>query len=586
MANITGTPGGDILTGTAGNDSIDALDFNDRIIGTTGNDIINGGDGYDKVDYSNLGESIVVKRELDGSILVNKSGGGIDKLIGVEQIVDLKSTEGSDVIRTENVNIFTLFPSLGDDTVKALGGDDRIIGSTGIDIIDGGAGNDTIDFTGTTLSDSLGASTNNVKSLGPISLSVDGSRVTNITIPPRGGGDRSRQIFTDLINIETIIGDPTQSNTIQELYNIGGSTQRKDIDLSKNQLITYDSSNNPRIVNFQNFDNVTVVFGSSRIVGNDRDNIIKNGDAIRGPGSSDDLIIGSKGNDTLNGGSGNNVLDYSNIGRDVKVSLDTRLENVVSFPGGPTLPQIFSDGKTDKGSFGQDKITKFQTIIGATNKANTIDVTTNIDGAIVDLNLANNSLKVSIPEIQGIRSSIITFTIVNFVNAVGTKGNDTIVGANKNSKLTGGGGNDNITGGSKNDRITGTDNKARGVGEVDTLTGGGGRDKFILGDKNGAYYVGKGKDDYATITDFNLFQDSIDLGGFKNYSFGSSGNNTIELYSGKDVNTRDLIAKIQLTGGISTASSNSRSIAGSSSNLDSIIPKLDIITGTSANATA
>ena len=168
--------------------------------------------------------------------------------------------------------------------------------------------------------------------------------------------------------------------------------------------------------------------------------------------------------------------------------------------------------------------------------------------------MATNSLKLT-----SIDNSVRQIEVVNFVNAIGTKGDDKIVGANKNSELTGGGGNDTITGGNKKDILTGTDSTARGVGEVDILTGGGGRDKFILGDTNGAYYVGKGNDDYATITDFNLFQDSISIGSLKDYSFAAGGNNTINLYSGKDVQTRDLVAKIQLAGGISTVNSNARS---------------------------
>jgi hypothetical protein len=76
-------------------------------------------------------------------------------------------------------------------------------------------------------------------------------------------------------------------------------------------------------------------------------------------------------------------------------------------------------------------------------------------------------------------------TVTNFVNAIGIKNNDTIVGANVSGKLTGGG-NDTISGGNQNDRFTGTDSSARGVGEVDTLTGGSCKDKFILGDSQGA----------------------------------------------------------------------------------------------------
>jgi Ca2+-binding RTX toxin-like protein len=580
MASITGTEGNDTLKGTEGDDIILALGGDDTIIGSNGSDTIVGGDGTDLLDYSSLLGGITITQAPDGvSFIVKKSGGGQDTFSGIERLsnsfpnLNFIGTEAADTVRSVNVDYNTL--TGGNDTIKTLGGNDRIIGSTGADVVDGGAGNDTLDFTGTTLSSST--TTNSLGPLGPIYLSTDGNLVTNRT-NPRAIQYPGSLISTTLTSVETIIGDPTQSNTIEELYNTSSTTQRKEIDLSKNQLIAYDSSNNARIVNFQNFDNVNVVFGSSRIVGNDRDNIIKNGDGLRGPGRSDDLIIGSKGNDTLDGGNGKNVLDYSNLGRAVKVALGPRLADVVSYPGGPTFTQLFQNGTTDKGSFGKDKIVNFQTIIGATNKENTLDMTTSIDGASVDLNLATNSLKVNIPVIPNSYPTAQTYQyeIVNFVNAVGTKGNDTIVGANKNSKLTGSGGNDSITGGNKNDRITGSDSTARGVGEVDTLTGGGGKDKFILGDKNGAYYVGKGSNDYALITDFNLFQDSIDLGKLKNYSFALSGNNTIDLFSGKDVNTRDLVAKIQISGGISSIGSNSKSVMGNDASLNAITARIEI----------
>jgi Ca2+-binding RTX toxin-like protein len=215
---------------------------------------------------------------------------------------------------------------------------------------------------------------------------------------------------------------------------------------------------------------------------------------------------------------------------------------------------------------------------------NEIDASGNADGYSLDLNLANNSLKINNPN-----ASPQQIEVTNFVNVIGTKSNDAIIGANKNSKLTGGGGNDTITGGTKNDRLTGTDPTARGVGEVDTLTGGGGKDKFVLGDKNGAYYVGKGSNDYALINDFNIFNDSLDLVKLKDYSFGLEGNNTINLFSGKDANTRDLIAKIKIAdaGNLiskgSSLSSKSSSILGESNlNIDAIVAKLDILSGSNS----
>jgi Ca2+-binding RTX toxin-like protein len=342
-----------------------------------------------------------------------------------------------------------------------------------------------------------------------------------------------------------------------------------DVDLATGRVVSGTTA-----YTVKNFDNIRLSNSSGRFVGNDRDNNISVSVSFVSP-NSNATIVASKGNDTLFG----NTLDYSNLNQAIKFFAPTVIPSIV-----PILA-----GTVDKGTLGTDKIIGFQKIIGATNKSNTIDLSAG-DSSGAELNLGTNLLQVKNPYYdpndQRNSNMKVSTSVVNFVNAIGSKGNDIIVGANKNSKLTGGGGSDTITGGSKNDRITGTDSTARGVGEVDTLTGGGGSDKFVLGDAGGAYYVGKGKDDYATITDFNLFQDSIDLGGFKNYSFASAGNNTIELYSGKDVKTRDLIAKIQLAGGLSSASSNSRSVVGVDASLNAITSKLDILSGSSATADA
>ena len=171
----------------------------------------------------------------------------------------------------------------------------------------------------------------------------------------------------------------------------------------------------------------------------------------------------------------------------------------------------------------------------------------------------------------------------------GGAGNDILFGDAGNNTLIGGAGNDKITGGNQNDIITGSDRTAQGVGEVDILTGGGGRDKFILGNANRAYYVGNGANDYAKITDFNLFQDSIDLGNFKNFSFALEGTNTINLFAGKDVKTRDLIAKIELAGGTAlnrtamgaAAKSTMAAASGLATNAG-IFSQIDIISGTSS----
>jgi Ca2+-binding RTX toxin-like protein len=410
----------------------------------------------------------------------------------------------------------------GDDTIKGLGGNDLIRGSNGNDTIDGGAGNDTVDYSGAEFAD---------QSLELFPDSFDGS------LSLSAGNKKDK-----LINIETIIANKPTSEFNSPSLSFGFAFD-VDVDLSKNRL-TYSAlpGGTKKTITVQNFQNISAGGGNSRIKGNDLNNSI----SIVG---SNNTIIGSKGNDYIFG-SGGGTFNYSDFGTAVTLSAPLGQENVF----------------ISKGGFGNDTITgALKKVIGATNKANTVSVG---QFTPLDVNLAKNIVNI------GNTDSI---EIINFVDAVGATGDDKIVGSNKSGKLTGGGGYDTITGGNSNDIINGTDDRARGVGEVDTLTGGGGRDKFVLGDKNGAYYVGGGANDYALITDFNLFQDSINFGGFKNYSFSLEGKNTIDLYSGKDVNTRDLIAKIQISGGISAVASNAKSVMSTDASLNALVSRIDVV---------
>jgi Ca2+-binding RTX toxin-like protein len=245
-------------------------------------------------------------------------------------------------------------------------------------------------------------------------------------------------------------------------------------------------------------------------------------------GTGDDRIIGSAGNDILTSGGGNDTVDYSDLGR----------------------PIIAFKGVVDKGGLGTDQINNFLNIVGATGQANTLDATGATGGAKIDINLAKNTFNVNSFQRNGVTIPIPEVKVLNFVNALGGPNDDTLVGSNTGGKLTGSGGNDIITGGKGKDILTGTDSTARGVGEIDILTGGGGRDRFVLGDSNGAYYVGQGSNDYAKITDFNLRQDSLNLGNAKNISFSLESSGIIDLFAGKDPSSRDLIAKIQVKGGL------------------------------------
>jgi Ca2+-binding RTX toxin-like protein len=381
----------------------------------------------------------------------------------------------ADILGTEAADILT--GTSGADKIVGLGGDDRIIGTAGSDTVDGGAGNDALDYTGT----------------GVASILMPSSNFVFNGLP---GGTGFVSYSASYSNIETIIGDPATQN-----FNSISSDRRStirliDVDLIANRVDVYVPSpmgfgvvfrSSINIKNFNNAQNMR------KAIGNDANNQL-----------SAETIIGSKGNDTLFASLATGIIDYSNLGQTVKFS-------------SKVIYGQFS-GTTDKGEFGKDQIIGFRKIIGTTNKANSLDLSQNTDEIGVDLNLSTNSLKIKNPLFNptippdAYNPETFNYEFVNFVNAVGTKNNDSIVGSNANSKLTGGAGSDIIQGGTKNDQITGTDSTARGVGEVDTLTGGAGADRFVLGDSTGAYYVGNKRTDYAQITDFNILSDSIDVG--------------------------------------------------------------------------
>jgi hypothetical protein len=450
----------------------------------------------------------------------------------------LKSlTNMTKITGTNTANV--LYGTSGDDELLGLGGNDRLVASSGNDILNGGDGTDIADY----------------RNLNE-----------NITLTPRGALNKSGGGQDKLVEIETIWGNTNRVNTI-DASSASSTGAGIDVDLSKDMLRVFIPSLGYRDFTVKNFSDIVGTDRSSRFVGNYRDNKITGG-------SSNDYIVGSRGNDTLNGGGGNNTLDYSNLGRAVKI-----------------LPR----GKIDKSGFGTDTVNNFSKIIGATNKVNTIDASADTAStASLNVNLANNSLGINNIPVGGTFVSQ-QFEVVNFVNVIGSKNNDTIVGGNVASKLVGGGGNDTVSGGNQNDSITGTNRAARGVGEVDSLSGGGGANKFILGDNKGAYYLGNGANDYAMINDFNLFSDSIDLGRFQNYSFDIEASGVIDLFSGNDVSSRDLIAKIQIANFDPTLNRTAKSAMGAApmlakaagvgiDNGSGIFPQINILSGASSIA--
>lgn len=195
MVRVVGSIASDRLLGSFSNDELFGLSGNDVLIGSAGSDLMDGGTGFDAVDYSSLGRPVTI---LPGGA-IDKSGLGIDRIVGVERIVgaigqanaidgagrgtarfdinlaanrltvnglpgigtlsfavenfvNVRGTRNRDIISGNFLNNFidgdsgddVLFGDAGNDTLVGRGGNDSINGGNGFDLLTGDSGNDTL----------------------------------------------------------------------------------------------------------------------------------------------------------------------------------------------------------------------------------------------------------------------------------------------------------------------------------------------------------------------------------------------------------------------------------------------------------
>ncbi len=176
-----------------------------------------------------------------------------------------------------------------------------------------------------------------------------------------------------------------------------------------------------------------------------------------------DQLFGSKGNDLLDGGSGRDIANYSKLGKAV------------------TLQAI---GVLKKSGLGTDQLKAVEVIVGANNQRNKIDgATASGSTTYLDVDLAAESLSVRDIPVIGAQS----FTIQNFTDVVGSRGNDSILGSGKREFLFGNIGNDTINGRGGNDLLDG------GPGD-DQVSGGSGNDRILGSAGNDVLDGGSGND--------------------------------------------------------------------------------------------
>ena len=254
--------------------------------------------------------------------------------------------------------------------------------------------------------------------------------------------------------------------------------------------------------------------GNDTLTGNSLADIIEGG-------TGDDRLFGLGGNDVLNGGDGNDFLDggsgddyvsgeigndnfFGSLGSDFfNGGAGTDVANYSRFGSSITL---LPTGAILKSGGARDQLFQVETIIAnAGFSNNTIDASSAASPASINVNLGalTNNLQV-------VGGPVLTFTVTNFDDVIGTNQSDVITGDGQANILSGNAGNDSINGGLGNDSLTGglgSDTLNGGSG-IDTLTGGGDADTFV-------FQFGQSTISDLTlpdqITDFAIKTDKIDL---------------------------------------------------------------------------
>jgi Ca2+-binding RTX toxin-like protein len=167
MADIIGTPGDDFLPGTNDPDTITGLEGNDDIIGLGGDDIIDAGDGD---DFASGG---------DGDDFIDM-GDGFDQATGGAGGDTIFGGEGNDNLFGE-VQGETNLGIGGNDRLFGGGGDDFMRAGLGDDYMDGGAGSDRASYF-----DALGA--------------------VHVDLRIQGTAQNTGHGFDTLVNVENVAG--------------------------------------------------------------------------------------------------------------------------------------------------------------------------------------------------------------------------------------------------------------------------------------------------------------------------------------------------------------------------------------------
>jgi Ca2+-binding RTX toxin-like protein len=483
LANvITGGAGNDSLDGGAGADSLIGGVGNDSLLGGTGDDCLDGGAGLDALDGGDGNDSLSGG---GGGDTLN-GGAGADLMAGglgndtyvvddAGDVVNEAAVVGTDRVQTTllsyvlGANVENLaFIGVADFAGTGNELNNLIVGAGGNDTLNGGAGDDTLN----------GAAGNDILTGGEGGDTLNGG-AGNDTLDGGAGAD----VMAGAGGNDTYVVDDA-GDVINDAAGIA--------DLVLATLASYTLAAGVENLSFTGVGN----FSGS---GNELVNVVTGG-------AGHDSLFGAAGNDTLNGGEGNDRLE-GGIGADTMV-------------GGLGDDIYIVDDGLD--------------IVTEAAGAGTDAVHTALASYTLDANV-ENLVFVGVGNFSGGGNALANLL-------TGGAGNDTLDGGAAADTLIGGAGTDTLIGGAGADLLDG------GIG-ADTMSGGLGNDTYFV-DNTGdvvSELAAEGQDTVNTTLSSYVLGETVEhltfigVGNFSgtgnavaNTLTGGAGNDTLDGAGGPD----------------------------------------------------
>lgn len=318
----TGRPS---VSGTGGNDRVQALAGRDEAYGSTGNDIVEGGTGIDVASGDDGNDAVFAESELTEAQLN-------DLIAAAATAVTSTAAPAKLLVTTSE----WLRGGLGNDTVVGATGNDIILGGGGQDLLVGGTGHDVINGDD----------------------DYEAGDITTVTVEPYTGAGAPFDAYYSSVYVHSFSGDVGAADTIHA----GSGDDLVTAQRGDDQV--WGDDGNDTISGGADDDRIQGNNGNDRLAGDNYGRIVGSnvttgiGDDYIDGGAGNDVIFGDGGRDILSGGDGDDVIRGNNDLAEAGVSPTAQDDGEDYLLGGDGRDRLVGDSAGDMllGGAGNDHL--------------------------------------------------------------------------------------------------------------------------------------------------------------------------------------------------------------------------------------